>query len=87
MLTQERLAERAGLSTDSVRRTEGDRMSPTIATLRKLCRGLDLSLATFFSSLERGRPDEVAELADYLRSRPVREQRQALRVLRALWDD
>lgn len=86
-LTQESLAERASLSTDTVRRIEGERMSPTIDTIRKLCRGLDVSLATLFAGLEQGRRDDVAELADYLRTRPAREQRRALRVVWALFED
>jgi len=86
-LTQEALAERAGLATDTVRRIEGDRMCPTIDTARKLCDGLGISLSTFFSTWEEDRRDEVAELADYLRTRPRREQRRALRVVWAMFDE
>jgi len=86
-LTQEGLAERAGLSTDTIRKLESGRLSPTITTVRKLCAGLDLSLATFFASHETDRRDEIAELGDFLRTRSPREQRRACRVIRALFED
>jgi transcriptional regulator with XRE-family HTH domain len=47
-LTQEQLAERAGLSTDTIRKLERGSFSPSFTTLRGLARGLQLSLAGLF---------------------------------------
>lgn len=75
------------MSTDSIRKIERNRQSPTIETIRKLCDGLELPVSTFFAGLERGRRDELEELVAYLRRRPQREQRRAWRVIRAMFDD
>ena len=85
-LTQERLAERSDLSADAIRRLEAGTFSPTLQTLSKLVRGLDLTLTTFFSGLERGR-DLAEELTDYLRSRTPKERDLAWRLLHTLFDD
>ena len=51
-LTQEVLAERSGLSADTVRRLEHGSFSPSLVTLNKLCVGLDLRLSSLFESFE-----------------------------------
>ncbi|HLT36771.1 MAG TPA: helix-turn-helix transcriptional regulator, partial [Enhygromyxa sp.] len=45
-MTQEVLAQRSGLSADTIRRLEHGSFSPSLETLRKLCHGLDLMLST-----------------------------------------
>jgi transcriptional regulator with XRE-family HTH domain len=51
-LTQEELAERSGLASDTIRRLEHQEFSPSLRTLRKVCKGLDLSVAAMFNSFE-----------------------------------
>jgi transcriptional regulator with XRE-family HTH domain len=51
-LTQEELAERSGLASDTIRRLEHQEFSPSLRTLRKVCMGLDLSVAAMFNSFE-----------------------------------
>jgi transcriptional regulator with XRE-family HTH domain len=85
--TQEVLAQRSGLSADTIRRLEHGSFSPSLATLRKLCGGLDLQLSTLFESFELGARNESRELADLLATRTPRELVLAARVLRALFDD
>lgn len=86
-LTQEALAERSDLSVDAIRRIERGGFSPSLNTLAALARGLDVSLATLFATFERGRREEVAQVADYLSVRTAREVRTAWRVIRALFDE
>ncbi|MFO7566249.1 MAG: helix-turn-helix transcriptional regulator [Enhygromyxa sp.] len=86
-LTQEVLAERSGLSADTIRRLEHGSFSPSLETLRKLCIGLDLMLSTLFESFELGARDESRELIDLLGSRSPRELTMATMVLRALFDE
>ena len=86
-LTQEALAERSELSVDAIRRIERGGFSPSLNTLSALAHGLDVSLSTLFTTFERGRRDEVAEVADYLSARTAREVRVAWRVVRALFDE
>jgi transcriptional regulator with XRE-family HTH domain len=69
-LTQERLAERSGLTSDTIRRLERGEFSPSVRTLRKLCKGLGLSVAQLFQGFElAGNRDEISELAELLRGR------------------
>lgn len=86
-LTQEGLAERADLSVDSIRRIERGAFSPSLDTLDKLCRGLDVSLGTLFAAFERKRSTELDELCDLLAARSPRELHKAGRILRALFVD
>ena len=58
-LTQDALAERSGLAVDTIRRLEHGSFSPSFETLRKVCVGFDLSLATFFEGYELGERNAV----------------------------
>lgn len=84
-MTQEVLAERCGLSADTIRRLEHGSFSPSLDTLRKLCGGLDLMLSTLFESYELGSRNEARELMDLLATRSPRELVLATRILRALF--
>jgi transcriptional regulator with XRE-family HTH domain len=86
-MTQEVLAERSGLSADTIRRLEHGSFSPSLETLRKLCVGLDLMLSTLFAAFELGARNESRELADLLATRTPRELILATTVLRALFDE
>jgi transcriptional regulator with XRE-family HTH domain len=86
-MTQDVLAERSGLSADTIRRLEHGSFSPSLETLRKLCVGLDLQLSTLFESFDLGARNEGRELADLLALRTPRELVLATRVLRALFDE
>src|SRR5690606_7624100 len=86
-MTQEVLAERSGLSADTIRRLEHGSFSPSLETLRKLCLGLDLRLSSMFEAFELGTRDETRELVDLLLCRSPREIVLATRVLRALFDE
>jgi transcriptional regulator with XRE-family HTH domain len=86
-LTQEQLAERSGLSADTIRRLEHGSFSPSLSTLRKLCKGLGLLLSTLFESFELGVRSESRELLDLLACRTPRELVIATRLLRALFDE
>lgn len=84
-LTQEQLAERSELSADTIRRLEYGCFSPSLATLGKLCRGLDLQLSTLFESYELGERSESRELTDLLAGRSARELLLVTRLLRILF--
>ena len=84
-MTQEALALRSGLSPDTVRRLEYGMFSPSLETLLKLCKGLDLAISTLFATLELGDNDIGRELADLLATRCPRELAVAMRVLRVLF--
>lgn len=86
-MTQEALADRCGLSADTIRRLEHGSFSPSLDTLRKLCVGLDLMMSTLFESFELGARNEARELLDLLSTRTPRELALATRVLRVLFDE
>ena len=81
------IAERSGLSADTIRRLELGNFSPSLDTLRKLCDGLDLMLSTLFASFELGEVDEARELTDLLSKMTPRKLRLGLRLLRSLAED
>ena len=83
-LTQEELAESCGLSADTIRRLEQGSFSPSLDTLRKLCKGLDLRLSTLFEGFELGERDTRREFSDAIDFLTEDEQRvQFLALLRA----
>lgn len=86
-LTQEILAERSGLSSDTVRRLEHGSFSPSLATLVKLARGFELALSTMFEAFELGERDPSRELKDLIAGRSPTEIALATRLLRALFEE
>jgi transcriptional regulator with XRE-family HTH domain len=69
-LTQEELAERSGLAADTIRRLEHQEFSPSLRTLRKVCKGLDLSVAAMFNSFELdSQPEEISRIQALLLGR------------------
>lgn len=85
---QDMLALRCGLSADTIRRLERGDFSPSLETLRKLCKGFGLQLSTLFEAFELGEPaTPVREINDLLAYRSTTEHALALRVLRALFDE
>jgi transcriptional regulator with XRE-family HTH domain len=49
-LTQDELALRSELAADTIRRLEHQEFSPSLGTLRKVCKGLGLSVPAMFNS-------------------------------------
>ena len=86
-LTQEQLAERSELSTDSIRRIEQGRLTPSLTTIAKLGRGLQANVSTIVAGVERRTLTADRELAEYLSTKSPRERALAWRVLRALFDE
>jgi transcriptional regulator with XRE-family HTH domain len=83
-LTQETLAERCGLSPDTIRRLEHGSFSPSLDTLIKLVRGLDLQLSSLFIGYELNERDSQRELFDLLGRQDPRVRRIGTGVLRCL---
>lgn len=86
-VTQDALANRSGLSADTIRRIEHGSFSASIDTLRKLCSGLGVAPSTLFESFELGRTDERRELFDLISSRTASELVLVARVVRVLLDE
>ena len=69
-LTQEVLAERCGLASDTIRRLEHGEFSPSLRTLRKTAAGLDLSVSQLFQGFDLDDDrDEARELTALVRGR------------------
>jgi transcriptional regulator with XRE-family HTH domain len=58
-LTQEELCESAGISIDAISRIEGGSRAPTLPTLERIARALQISPAAFFEVVEP--PPETAQ--------------------------
>lgn len=86
-VTQDALAQRSGLSADTIRRVEHGSFSASIDTLRKLCFGLGVAPSTLFESFELGRNDDRRELIDLISSRSTAELALVARVIRVLFDE
>lgn len=85
-LTQEQLAERAELSSDTIRRLETGSFSPSLDTLVKLNTGLRLDFSTLFVAFEQREMGPDRELLAMARSLTPAEQVTALRVFSFLAD-
>jgi transcriptional regulator with XRE-family HTH domain len=85
-LTQEELAERSGLAADTIRRLEHQEFSPSLRTLRKVCKGLELSVAAMFNSFELGaESEELSRIQAMLLGRTQAELVLVERVLSELF--
>jgi transcriptional regulator with XRE-family HTH domain len=85
-MTQEALAERAGVSADTVRRLEKSEFSPSLDTLRKLTRGLRIDLSSLFLSFELGEVGSARELVSMASALSRVELDAAIRTLAVLVD-
>lgn len=85
--SQETMANRCGVSEDTVRRIESGKGMPNLVTLVRLAQGLNLATSTLFQVLELGERDEARELLDLIATRSPAEQAAAYRVLCGLFDE
>lgn len=85
-LTQEALAERSDLSSDTIRRLEGGTFSPSLNTLTGVASGLQLRLSTLFMSYEDGELTLEHQIAEMLVGRSIEELETLVKVLRVLLD-
>lgn len=83
-LTQEELAERSGLSADTIRRLEKSSFSPSLDTLCKMCDGLQISLSTLFEGLEVGERNVGREFTDWLAFLTIEEEQALYHLLSLL---
>ena len=83
-LSQAALAERSGLSVDTIGRLERGTFSPSLETLFKLADGMQISLSTVLLAFERFERDGAVELAEVARGLGAGELEVALRVLMVL---
>lgn len=63
-LSQEQLAERSGLATDTISRLEQGRFSPSLHTMTKLAHGLSMRLSEIFDEYERTKRDATPRPTD-----------------------
>jgi transcriptional regulator with XRE-family HTH domain len=81
-LTQEVLADAAGLSADTIRRLEHGAFSPSLHTLRRICHGLGIQLSTLFTSFELDEPRVAQEVLDLFGQLSLAEQRAVVQFIR-----
>ena len=80
-LTQDLLAEAAGVSPDSIRRIEHGGFSPSLEIVWRIVCGMDLEMSTMFAAFEAGRRDVSRECIDALTRLSDDEKAQLLRML------
>lgn len=83
-LTQEQLAERAGLAPDTIRRLEHGSFSPSVNTLEKVCVGFNLRMSRLFEGAEYGEdpgPRDLIEALSVLNRAELRALREFIKVL------
>ena len=89
-ITQEKLAEQAGLSVDGIRKIEGRRATPSLETLYKISKALRIQLVDLVRyegeiQTEKGR--ELQELLTYLSTKKLEEIRLAKRITKAVMEE
>jgi transcriptional regulator with XRE-family HTH domain len=84
-LTQDGLAKRSTLSVDAVRRIEYGSFSPSLKTIRKLARGLNISLRRLFQIVDRGSRGLHDRVCNFLAGRTSDQVARAWRVMRAMF--
>ncbi len=82
-LTQEKLAERAQVSPDAIRRLERGGFSPTLRMLAQLSHALSLPVSDLVAFGDAPREDRLLGLVSLLRGRSEQEIAMALRLVRA----
>ncbi|MDI3547345.1 MAG: HTH-type transcriptional regulator, repressor for puuD [Halanaerobiales bacterium] len=65
--SQYQLSNRAGVSQSFLSSIEAGKKSPTVNTLEKICRGLGISLAEFFSDNSYNLPAHLQKLLNEVR--------------------
>lgn len=83
--TQEQIAERAGLATDTIGRLEHGSFSPSLDTLYKLARGLSTTLPALLAGLHGETEPDLAmlEIEGLVKGMTTREKQKLLRIVRA----
>lgn len=89
-ITQEKLAEQAGLSVDGIRKIEGRRATPSLETLYKISKALRIQLVDLMRyegeiQTEKGR--ELQDLLTYLSTKKLEEIRLAKRITKAVMEE
>ena len=90
-LTQDKLAERSGLSRDAISRIECGTRHPSLKTIGMLAQGLRVSQADFFVSVEAAPPaadrhtERMSRMDSYLRSVDDETAEQLLDVVDAAY--
>lgn len=80
-LTQEELAEGAGISWHFLSSIERGQKGATVETLAALAKAMDVSLAELFLDVDRPLPREAKRLTQALAGRPVDAQRTILAIV------
>ncbi len=84
-LSQEVLAERAGIHTTYVGQLERGEKNPTVDTVMKLCRGLGVPIEQMFAHLDAVDAGDIpAQCYELVRSRPEAEQKELLALLKKI---
>ena len=89
-ITQEKLAEQAGLSVDGIRKIEGRRATPSLETLYKISKALRTQLVDLIRyegeiQTEKGR--ELQDFFTYLSTKKLEEIRLAKRITKAVMEE
>ena len=80
-LTQEQLAERAGITFHYVSAIERGTKAPTVETVAALAEALGVTLSEIFLDVDRPAPKELKRISTALAGRPPEAQRTILRIV------
>ncbi len=86
-ITQEKLAEQAGLSVDGIRKIEGRRATPSLETLYKISKALrvqPVDLIRHEGEIRTEKDRELQEFITYLSTKKLEEIRLAKRITKAV---
>lgn len=89
-MSQEQLAEIAGIHTNYVGQVERGEKNLTIDTLQKIVEGLGVTLEELFRYVDpMKKKDALSLIVELLAERPTRDQQMALKVLKTVleWEE
>jgi len=90
-LTQNQLAEKAGLSEDTIGALERGKASPSLDSLQKITGALQIRIKDFFDFEEEGEEIEevktaIADLTNYLKGRDSKDIHFIIRLIKLIYD-
>lgn len=83
-LSPEALAERSGLTVETIRQLEAGAFSPPLDTLRRLCAGFDFELSALFEGFDLREREANRELLELVGALSTNQLQALLHFLRTL---
>lgn len=86
-MSQQALANLAGLDRLTITKMETNRLTPSLKSLEKICSGLNITLAQFFSGTEANISEDLIPLIEIVSEMDTKQMQQLLDIAKILKQD